>query len=116
MSMIEIITKHENYMREILDSNNDSYNWERLINYNKTRIQFFQHERLIHLLVTLCFGCLLLLSVFFATLLEKIVFIPLIIMFLVLVIPYIIHYYKLENMVQRLYIIDKELFLKRGLQ
>lgn len=114
MAMIEMITKHEKYMREVLESSNDFNNWERLINYNKVRIQFFQHERLIHLLVTLSFGCFLLLSVFFAIMLKEMVFIPLIIMFLVLVIPYIIHYYKLENMVQRLYIIDKDLFLKRG--
>ena len=66
-------------------------------------ILFFQHERLIHLLVTLLFSILtfLSLSVFIIT-----GFLPVIVLFLlfvVLLVPYIFHYYHLENGVQQLY-------------
>ena len=58
------------------------------------QIQFFQHERLIHLIVTALFALLTILSLFASLLLPKQ---P------VLLIPYIFHYYRLENGVQKLY-------------
>lgn len=67
------------------------------------QIQFFQHERLIHLIVTVLFAVLtvitLLANVFLA---EPLLFV-LSLLFLVLLIPYIKHYYLLENGVQKLY-------------
>ena len=57
------------------------------------QIQFFQHERLITIL-----------SLFASLLLPKQpVLLALDILFLVLLIPYIFHYYRLENGVQKLY-------------
>lgn len=66
-------------------------------------ILFFQHERLIHLLVTLLFACLTFLS-FSVFLITN--FLPVIVLFglfLVLLVPYVFHYYHLENGVQQLY-------------
>lgn len=66
-------------------------------------ILFFQHERLIHLLVTILFALLT-----FGSLVTFLVtgFLPvtaLFVLFLALLIPYIFHYYHLENGVQQLY-------------
>ena len=67
-------------------------------------IQFFQHERLIHLIVTALFALLTILSLFASLLLPKQpVLLALDVLFLVLLIPYIFHYYRLENGVQKLY-------------
>ena len=80
-----------------------------LAHYHRTRVQEFQHERLIHLLVTFFFAGLFLaaLAAFLTTaamgvamncllgLLSLILF--------VLELAYIRHYYQLENGVQRLY-------------
>ena len=66
-------------------------------------ILFFQHERLIHLLVTIFFALLTFAS-FSLFLITG--FFPVIILFVVflsLLIPYIIHYDHLENGVQQLY-------------
>ena len=77
------------------------------------QIQFFQHERLIHLIVTVTFA-LLLVMVFGLFLLTEIMSVlALGALVLVLLIPYISHYYLLENGVQKLYgyydkVIDKE--------
>lgn len=68
------------------------------------QIQFFQHERLIHLLVTLAVvflfaGVTLYISAFPAT-------IPIMLVHLLLfalTVPYIAHYFTLENGVQKLY-------------
>lgn len=66
-------------------------------------ILFFQHERLIHLLVTILYALLVFAS-FSLFLITG--FFPVIVLFVVfvsLLIPYIIHYYHLENGVQKLY-------------
>ena len=72
-------------------------------------IQFWQHERLVHLIVTFLFAVatlsVLLVLVFCASLALLILFI----MLLVLLVPYIKHYFILENGVQTLYVIYEEI-------
>lgn len=67
------------------------------------QIQFFQHERLIHLIVTVTFALLTVLSIFAFLVLEQIGVLLLSILLLVLLVPYIRHYYILENGVQKMY-------------
>lgn len=67
------------------------------------QIGFFQHERLIHLLVTLSFGLLAVLTFFVTCFYQNIGVYLLLCLLLILLIPYIRHYYILENGVQRLY-------------
>ncbi len=67
------------------------------------QIGFFQHERLIHLIVTMLFALVTVMSVLCSCLTQNLVLIALILAFLVLLIPYIKHYYLLENGVQKLY-------------
>ena len=67
------------------------------------QIGFFQHERLIHLIVTVTFAVLTMLAVMLSFELETVAGFLLPLTFLILLIPYIRHYYILENGVQRLY-------------
>lgn len=67
------------------------------------QIQFFQHERLIHLIVTITFALLTVMSVLGFVATTQIGLLLLTVMLLVLLVPYIRHYYILENGVQRLY-------------
>ncbi len=67
------------------------------------QVGFFQHERLIHLLVTLTFAVLTLLTVFIMQSHQSIVLFLLVVLLLALLIPYIRHYFILENGVQKLY-------------
>ena len=68
-----------------------------------TWILFFQHERLVHLIVTFmtAMGTILFLIGFLA--LESIGLFLLFLITLCLFIPYIFHYYYLENGTQKLY-------------
>ncbi len=70
------------------------------------KIEFFQHERLIHLIVTMSCGVFAL--IFTLLCFENRLFLfPTLIIFIMLIF-YIIHYYFLENKVQYLYkIYDK---------
>ncbi|MBR4430854.1 MAG: hypothetical protein IKZ29_10615 [Clostridiales bacterium] len=70
------------------------------------KISYFQHERLIHLLVTLAFAIFLLFEIFtlFVMPIDFIVAgVLLVCLFLGLTIGYIMHYYFLENSVQKMY-------------
>ncbi|AEV69639.1 hypothetical protein Clocl_3112 [Acetivibrio clariflavus DSM 19732] len=101
-SMGGYLKRHEQFVNEALEKKED-VDWEWLKEYHKTQIQFLQHERLIHLLVTLAFALFFLATVLFATSFEKPVILLVSLLVLVLLVPYIAHYYKLENGVQRWY-------------
>ena len=86
---------------------------EKDIEKHLIKIKFFQHERLIHLLVTLFYAVFILLSLFIIR------FIPLfgivIVIFLIFLVFYVRHYFFLENSVQYLYkLYDKMLTIKKG--
>lgn len=65
------------------------------------KIQFFQHERLIHLMVTLAYALLAIISFAISTFSPLFVFVGLIL--ILFLIPYVFHYFHLENGVQYLY-------------
>lgn len=67
------------------------------------RIALYSHERLVHLLVTLAFAVLFMLSLMMYLTSGGVGLLILCLLFLVLLVPYIKHYYFLENSVQRLY-------------
>ena len=76
------------------------------------KIAFYQHERLIHLIVTFFFALFLLLEIFFAAMLpcEYALFSALlVVIFFCMTVAYVFHYYFLENSVQELYKLRDEL-------
>ncbi|MDE5820368.1 MAG: hypothetical protein K2N41_03730 [Lachnospiraceae bacterium] len=85
------------------EQRSDVPNTDDMLREHLTQIQFFQHERLIHLIVT-CLFAILAFAAFFALFFTMnaglfVLFAAL----LVLLVPYIRHYYILENGVQRMY-------------
>lgn len=74
---------------------------KKLIEEHLIKIGFFQHERLIHLLVTLSFALFTIIFII-ASALDPLFFIIAIITFILLVF-YIFYYFFLENKVQYLY-------------
>lgn len=69
----------------------------------RTHIGFFQHERLVHELVMILFAILTVGGILFLIVVPEISVIALDVLFFVLLVPYVKHYYGLENGVQRLY-------------
>jgi len=98
--------RHEKLITEFLKGQWDIDFFKK---YHKEQIEIIQHERLIHLLVTLFFGLFFLISVLFAVVFEKLAILSLAAVFLILLIPYILHYYRLENGVQKWYNIYNEM-------
>ena len=75
----------------------------------RTHIGFFQHERLVHELIMILFAVLTVGGFLFFVALPEYLVLALDVLFLGLLIPYIRHYYGLENGVQRLYELYSEL-------
>lgn len=93
-----------NYVKETdnIINSKEKISKERL-EYHLTQINQFQHERLIHLIVTSFVGILAILFLLFGLLMENIGLLIAFIGLLCLFIPYILHYYLLENNVQKMY-------------
>ena len=74
-----------------------------MLDYHKEKLSHFQHERLIHLIVTVLFALCTVAVILVIAVTEKLLLIPLAALLLVLLVPYIKHYFFLENTVQLLY-------------
>lgn len=67
------------------------------------QISFMQHERLMHLIVTVLFSVMLFITIGILTYTDNITYCFLTVLLLVLLVPYIFHYYFLENGIQKMY-------------
>lgn len=87
----------------------ENADWERIREEHLVQVGFFQHERLIHLIVTVIFALCAVLSAGMAFLMMALEtegagsWLLVVAAFLVLLIPYVRHYYILENEVQKMY-------------
>lgn len=95
----QLISYYEELASQALSEEETAVYREKLL----VQIRFFQHERLIHLIVTALFALLAVLTLFASLLIENILLLFLFLLFFVLLVPYIRHYYILENGVQKLY-------------
>lgn len=87
---------------------NDGTDFAALRSEMLVKIGFMQHERLIHLLVTILFALLMFMSLIAFFVSGNIGMLAAAVLMLALLIPYIAHYYFLENGVQRLYALYDE--------
>ena len=95
------ILNYRKYIDELLIR--DGLDWEAVIREHLIQISFFQHERLIHLIVTITFAILEVVVIGLCVVSFTLGVGLLAIALLVLLIPYIRHYYILENEVQKMY-------------
>lgn len=101
-NMKESLKQYNAYLDNIINEDEIS-NKEILLDEILTQIKFFQHERLIHLIVTFFEGIATVLFLGFALLTNNIGLYLLFLVGILLFFPYILHYYNLENGTQALY-------------
>lgn len=103
ISRIEKILHGDTYVER------SSEEWKTLYQRHLDKIAEFQHERLVHLLVTLTFALVEFLCIGFVLETQNVVYMILSGLVLILLIPYILHYFFLENSVQYLYQLSDEI-------
>jgi protein-S-isoprenylcysteine O-methyltransferase Ste14 len=107
--MIDYMKKHENYVRDMLEKKLDEEKLKELLAYHDKQIQWMQHERFVHLIVMLFVFLFTLLSFGFTVIRTSTPSIILSGLLLILSVVYLIHYYRLENGVQKWYLISNEI-------
>ena len=112
------ILAYRKYMDELLLQ--EDVDWGQVREEHLIQVGFFQHERLIHLIVTVFFALFTVLSIGMAFLLMAQgtegagSWLLVVAAFLILLIPYVRHYYILENEVQKMYRQYDEIIAKQG--
>ena len=107
------IKAHNKYVLEQIEKKLTDTERKTLLNYHIERVRDFQHERLIHLLVTFFFAflflgsCVAWLAMPFSQLFWPLT--ALVAILFVLELAYVRHYYLLENGVQSLYDLTEKL-------
>jgi Flp pilus assembly protein TadB len=101
--MKERILNYRLRIDNLIKSKNSEINWESVRDEHLVQISFFQHERLIHWLVTMLFALLTFIAVGVYIISGEVYVLALVGILLVLLVPYILHYYLLENETQKMY-------------
>ena len=97
------LQKYTGEVDEIFADKKSKKDIDKVIENHLIKINFFQHERLIHLIVTVTFAIIAILIFLYSINNFSIGIFILQILFIALLIPYVFHYYFLENNVQKLY-------------
>jgi hypothetical protein len=107
--MYKYMQTHEKYLKDNLQAKS---NLTVLYEYHKLQIQWLQHERLIHLMVTLFTASMTLAFAALSIILQNLLMLLLFFITTILLLFYFVHYYRLENGVQRWYTLSNELYEK----
>ena len=106
------ILAYRNRIDQLLMECSMDTDWEEVLQEHLIQIGFFQHERFVHLLVTVTFALLEFITVGIFLITENISVLLLCAVVLCLLVPYIAHYYLLENETQKMYNQYDEILIK----
>ena len=101
--MWEYLKLHERFVRDALDGNHGEVKFEGLREFHDRQLAYLQHERMIHLIVTMFVALFAIIALLYGTLRPTLPAGALAGLLLVLTSAYIVHYFRLENGVQRWY-------------
>lgn len=110
--MRKYLTEYRRFFANAIAS--DGTDLKALMEYHLQQIAFFQHERLIHLIVMLLVALLTMISIATAFITAYPAFVLLTVVLLCLLVPYIMHYFFLENQVQYMYDDYNRLYIMLG--
>lgn len=112
--MKERIVNYLAYIDKILATDTPGTDYDKLIKEHLIQIGFFMHERLVHLIVTVIFALLTFGALSAFLYFGGIGLFALTLLLIVLLFPYICHYYRLENGVQKMYRQYDEMLKRRN--
>lgn len=119
------IIQHFNQVNETLASKDDrdARFWRDFLNFHQQKIQNFQHEKLIHLLVTIFWTLLTIMFGLLAVLVSstfdsgemftvQVMLYAIFVIFFIVEMFYLRYYYRLENGIAKLYRFNDEIFAR----
>ncbi len=114
--MIGYMRRHEKYVQETRQKDLDAAAIKELLHYHDKHIQWMQQERLAHLVTMLCVCLFTLLALGFTIIIPTLPAILLCTLLTALTLAYVIHYYRLENGIQKWYTLSDEIGRNNKLQ
>jgi len=99
-------------IKSILAKKTSDVDWENILEYHKIMISRIQHERLIHLIVTVFVGIVLSITSLVVIITTNVNLLFFCALLLFLFIAYLLHYRFLENTTQNWYKLEDEINLK----
>ncbi len=112
--MWKYLRMHEAFVRKALAGELGDLPLVELARFHDKQIRFMQHERLIHLIVTMFVAGFWLLSLGYVSFQRGWTGLALVSLLLLLFVAYIVHYFRLENGVQRWYHLANQIDEKLG--
>lgn len=100
---------YDKKIREMLSAKNEKTDWKRVLKEHRKMIAVIQHERLIHLMVTIFVGIVMSMAFFTTIILGQSYLLLLDIPLLMLFVGYLFHYRFLENTTQRWYLLTESI-------
>ena len=91
--MKKMINEYINFIEEKINTKKID---KSLVEDLLVKISFFQHERIVHFLVTMLVGLITVILLVVNLFIENIFILILLFIFICLLIPYIFHYYKID--------------------
>jgi hypothetical protein len=113
--MWKYLQAHEAFVTAALKGERGPLDPHQLKAWHEKQLRFLQHERLIHLLVLLTCSVLLVLCVGYLGFTRALAPFAMSLLLLGLVAAYVVHYFRLENGVQRWYHLSNRIDEKCGL-
>ncbi len=110
--MAEKIHKHLAWLKLLESSDQLDERFPALAGYIIESRKYFQHERSIHLQVTIAIGFLLMLLLYINSIQLNLWMAVLLALSALLEAAYIVHYYKLENGIQQIWEVEKRIWEK----
>ena len=95
------ITEYLAYIDALLER--DDMDWERERQKHLVQIYFFAHDRQLNMILMALFALSTIISNLYLNFSGSLIIVALVFALLVLLIPYVMHYYLLENSVQKMY-------------
>jgi hypothetical protein len=104
-----MFAEYNSVIKKILSGKATGTNWKEVLKYHRLMLARIQHERLIHLLVTIFVGSVMTLTFLVTMTTEIPILVVLDLILMVLFIGYIFHYRFLENTTQNWYKLEDEI-------
>lgn len=113
--MYSYLKKHQKFVEDRLEQEGKNYDWEGLREFHQEQIGYLQHERMVHMFVMLFVALFLVVSMLGTFASDGVMFwYPIDILLLGLTLPYVVHYFRLENGVQYYYHLANRINAKCG--
>lgn len=109
IDMIRWCREHEQYVAAQLAAGADP---AALLAWHEKKLTWLQHERLVHLLVTMLATGVFFCAFYLEYTMRNVLSMVFLLIMLCLCAAYLVHYFRLENTVQRWYLIAEELHRK----